>query len=383
YDLAYAMNGRSDYKKNSSDVLDTYEYDFELTDTYVDGSLHERVDLKVGRQVVNWGRSESLRVLDIINPLDNREPGLVDIEDIRRSVGMAKLGVFFGDWTLTLLAIPEVRYNIQPAFGSDFSPDIEGEIPDFTDPIKLKKFNDSLSPAKQEIFADFLAFAAEADNLTDIDEQVASDFGKSSEFAMNLTGVFSGWDVSVQAARYNDDSPHFDVKDGRLEHSRLWMLGSGANYTVGSWLFKAEIAYVDGLEYMWTEDEKSRTDFMLGVEYYGLNDVNIVLEVARRHINDFEDSMKLFLDFAQEDTLESALRVTVNLMNDHIHLTLLGFAIGAKAQDGSFVRLSGEYDVMDALSVEAGFLLFQDGDQIFFANSGKNDRFFAGAKYSF
>ncbi len=366
YDLAYAINGRGDY---TDDVLDTHEYDFQLTDTYVEGSLHERVDLKVGRQVVNWGRSESLRVLDIINPLDSREPGLVDIEDIRRSLGMAKLGIFYGPWTLTLLAIPELRYDILPAYGSDQGLDVLGLFP--SDPIEVGRFFALLPPGTRP------------SDLTDIDEHVASDFGKASEFAMNLTGVFSGWDVSLQAAVYNDDTAHFDVGDGRFEHSRLWMVGSGANYTVGSWLFKAEIAYVEGLEFLWTEDEKSRVDSMLGVEYYGLSDVNIVFEVAQRHINGFEDSMKLFLDFAQKDTLESALRVTVDLMPDQVHLTLLGFAIGEKAQDGSFVRLSGEYDVIDALSVEVGFLLFQRGDNPFFASIGKSDRFFAGVKYSF
>lgn len=377
YDLAYAMNGRGDY---SDDVLDTHEVDFELSDTYLEGSLHERVDLRVGRQVVNWGRSESLRVLDIINPLDNREPGLVDIEDIRRSLGMAKLGIFYGSWTLTLLAIPELRYDILPADGSDQGLDLAELIPS---DLELLELGASLSPAKRDIFDDLAAFMAQADDLTEIDEHVASDFGKASEFAMNLTGVFSGWDVSLQAAVYNDDTAHFDVGDGRFEHSRLWMVGSGANYTVGSWLFKAELAYIDGFEYLWTEDEKSRVDSMLGVEYYGLSDVNIVFEVAQRHINGFEDSMKLFLDFAQKDTLESALRVTVDLLNDQIHLTLLGFAIGEKAQDGSFVRLSGEYDVIDALSVEVGFLLFQRGDNPFFASIGKSDRFFAGVKYSF
>ena len=87
--------------------------------------------------------------------------------------------------------------------------------------------------------------------------------------------------------------------------------------------------------------------------------------------------------FAQKDTLETALRISINLMNDQLHLTMLGFVIGEEAQDGSFVRLSTEYDVIDALSVNVGFLLFQSGDNIFFKNSGKNDRFFAGAKYSF
>jgi len=219
--------------------------------------------------------------------------------------------------------------------------------------------------------------------LRDIDTHVGNDFGRATEFAMNVTGVFSGWDVSFQAARYNDENLYFNLNRRRLEQSRLWMVGSGANYTVGSWLFKAEIAYVDGLEYLWTNDEKSRIDAMMGVEYYGINDVNIVFEIAERHIFDFEKSMELLFDFAQEDSIESALRITANFLNDQVHVTLLGFAIGEKAQDGSFIRISGEYDVIDALSVEAGFLLFQSGDNVFFNGAGKNDRFFAGAKYSF
>lgn len=338
YDLAYLMNGRGGY---TGAVLNTYEYDFELTDTYLEGSLGEWVDLKIGRQVVNWGRSESIRVLDIINPLDSREPGLVDIEDIRRSLGMAKLGVFWGPWTLALLVIPEVRYDLRPAYGSDQGPAVRP------------------------------------------DEKVANDFGASTEVAMNLTGVFSGWDASLQAALYNDDTPHFDPGRLRLEHSRLFMVGGGANYTVGSWLVKTEIAYIDGAEFFSTDKNKSRVDSMVGIEYYGWNDVNIVLEVAQRHINDFEKAMKRLPDFAQEDTLETALRISVNLLNDQIHLTALGFVLGESAQDGSFVRLSAEYDVIDALSVHAGFLLFQSGKNIFFAGSGRNDRFFAGAKYSF
>ncbi|MFT5443396.1 MAG: hypothetical protein ACI8W3_002445 [Myxococcota bacterium] len=374
YDLAYLMNGRHDYTK---DVRDTHEYDFQLSDTYLEGSLHDRVDLKVGRQVVNWGRSESLRVLDIVNPLDNREPGLVDIEDIRLSVGMVKLGVFHGPWRLTLLAIPEVRYDLFPGQGSDQAPNVEAPAT----PEAFGAFRESLSTSKQTIFDNL--FAEMGADLVDIREHTQQDFGKSTEFAANITGVFSGWDVSLQAARYNDDRAHFDLKDRRLEHSRLWMVGAGANYTVGSWLFKAELAYLDGFEFLWATDKKNRIDAMVGVEYYGINDVNIVLEVAERHLFDFEDSMELLFDFAQEDSIETALRVTFNFYNDQFHFTALAFAIGEKAQDGSIVRLSGEYDVMDAFSVHAGFLVFQGGDSIAFAGSGDNDRFFAGAKYSF
>ena len=382
YDAAYAINGRSDY---TDDVLDTHEYDFELTDTYVEGSLQEHVDLKLGRQVVNWGRSESIRVLDVINPLDNREPGLVDIEDIRRPLGMAKLGFFRGPWSLTFLAIPEIRYNQDPGRGSDQFPDFAAAVPRFEGPqalLEVAAYCGALSSEASGICQDFFSLAASTD-FDDLGSKTEADFGKSTEFALNLTGVFSGWDVSLQAVSFNDDNAHFELDDQRFEHARLWMVGTGGNYTTGAWLFKAELAFTDGLEFMWTSDEKSRLDFMVGVEYYGIDDVNVVFEVAERHIFDFEPEMELFLDFAQEDTIETALRITMDFMNDQLHFTLFGLVVGEKAQDGSLVRLSVEYEVFDAFSLQGGFLLFQDGDSIFFDGSGDNDRLFAGAKYSF
>ena len=87
YDWAYFANGRDDY---TDDVRDIYEWEVDFQEVWVQGSLLDDLDLKVGRQIVNWGRSDTLRVLDVLNPLDNREPGLTDIEDLRRPVSMVK-----------------------------------------------------------------------------------------------------------------------------------------------------------------------------------------------------------------------------------------------------------------------------------------------------
>ncbi len=65
--------------------------------------------------------SDTLRVLDVLNPLDNREPGRADIEDLRRPVTMVKLDWHIGrNWRLTGIAIPEIRFDDLPALGTDF-----------------------------------------------------------------------------------------------------------------------------------------------------------------------------------------------------------------------------------------------------------------------
>ncbi|MCH8239830.1 MAG: hypothetical protein IIB62_07220 [Proteobacteria bacterium] len=117
YDFVYRVKGRGGY---GGEVLDVYEWQFDSGEVYLTGPLHKNVDLTIGRKIVNWGRSDTFRVVDVINPLDNKEPGLVDIEDLRRPKTMLKLDLNSGPWSAQLLVIPEHRYNRNPPPGSDF-----------------------------------------------------------------------------------------------------------------------------------------------------------------------------------------------------------------------------------------------------------------------
>ena len=95
YDFAYLIHGKDTYTR---DVIQDYEFESEILDFWVEGSVTPWLDLKLGRQVVNWGRSDTLRVTDIWNALNNREPGLVDIEDLRLPSTMAKADAYLGKW---------------------------------------------------------------------------------------------------------------------------------------------------------------------------------------------------------------------------------------------------------------------------------------------
>ncbi|MCK4442255.1 MAG: DUF1302 family protein, partial [Sulfurovaceae bacterium] len=98
YDAIYDIRGKEKYTK---DELDELKSEVELFDAYVEGSLTKSLDMKLGRQVVVWGRSDTIRITDVLNPLDNRRPGMVDIEDLRLPVTMAKLDYYIGDWRIT------------------------------------------------------------------------------------------------------------------------------------------------------------------------------------------------------------------------------------------------------------------------------------------
>ncbi len=90
------------------------------------------------------------------------------------------------------------------------------------------------------------------------------------------------------------------------------LAGAGGNYTFGSWLFKAEAAWLYGFEYAYvdsvildtplgpfpfprlsTPPARSRGSTSWGgVEYYGFNETTLALEIVNRHIFDYERPMR-------------------------------------------------------------------------------------------
>ena len=344
YDFAYEINGRDKY---TDEVLDEYEKEVEFGEVYVQGSLLASLDLKVGRQIVVWGKSDNIRVVDILNPLDNREPGLVDIEDLRLPVTMTKLDYYLGKWNLTAIAVHEIRFNKNPVFGSEFFP--------FKTPLpEEKKPTNSLD---------------------------------NTEYALAVNGIFRGWDISFYGARFFDKQAHVEiVLPTQLErcHSRLSMVGTAVNVALGNWLLKSEAAYFKGLEFFAVPGEKkSRLDVLAGMEYSGFTNTTISLEAVNRHINDFDSTLKAPPDNAQEDEFQTVLRYSGDFLHDTLHLVMLASTFGVTGDDGALQRFSVEYDVTDAFSVKLGLVTYQSGDKAQFRNIGDNDRLFLEAKYSF
>lgn len=370
YDFSYIIRGIS---KFTDQVIDDYEWEFDFQDSYIQGPLHESLDVKIGRQVVNWGRSDSVRVLDILNPLDNREPGRADIEDLRWAVAMAKLDYYRGPWTFTAVAIPEMRFDDLPPVGSDFNP-----LP--LNPIRTKRPNSF----------------------------------KNWEFAGRIDGIFEGWDFSVQGAWFFEDIPRLHCPtsscglDPRpdvlfevlLEHERLTMVGAGANYTFGSWLVKGEIAWLDGFRYTTCEpqpcdpvfggsrfltdaDGSWRLDAMLGLEYYGISETTIAVEVVNRYLDDHDNLVLSFPTLLRENSTTYAIRWTADWLNARLQTTVLALLFGYKVQDGVVLRFQGAYTLRDGLVVTAGMLIFEGGKLPPLDSYDSNDRVFVDIKWSF
>lgn len=337
HDLAYQWNGRDQY---TDAQLDEMETEAELGEAWLQGRLTSSVDLKLGRQIVVWGKSDNLRVTDVLNPLDARELGLTDIEDLRLPLAMSRLDWYRGDWNLTALAIHETRLDKRPVYGSDFYP---APMP---------------QPADSE----------------------PSDGGGNTGYALALNGVFSGWDLSFYGASIIDTRPH--MEDGRLQHNRIGMTGAALNIAEGNWLWKGEAAHFTQLRYSSLPGkEKVRSDLLLGLEYSGLHETTLSLEVANRHLHEWEQP--LANEELVEDEVQWAARYTGEFQHDRLKLTALAVQYGHRLERGGFTRLQASYELATATTLSGGVVLYKPGAALPFNAIGDNDRLFADLKYSF
>ncbi len=353
YDLAYEINGRENYEK---EFLNEYEKEIELRKLYLRGSLTSKLDLKIGRQIVVWGKSDNIRVTDVLNPLDLREPGMTDIEDLRLPVFMTKLDYYWKNWALSSLFIHEHRFNKLPVYGSDFYPL----------PISGKK------------------------------DTIPAHTLENTEFAFALSSTFKGFDLAFYIADIYDDTNFLALEykgDGILpvmNHARIRMYGFAMNKTFGNWLLKAESALFDDIKLsaykygygLIANDHKyTRLDVLGGVEYYGFSNTTIGFEAVDRYYTDFNSQADK--SGAEEHNVQYAARFSRNFLHDTMELTLVASLYGGRADDGGFFRTGLTYDLSDSVKVGGGFVLYESGSAVMLQGIGDNDRIYCNVTYNF
>ena len=321
------------------------DFEAELDEAYLQGPLSDSIDLTFGRQIVVWGRSDQFRVTDILNPVDNRTPGLTDIKNLRLPVTMARLDLYSGPWTSSLILIPERRFDRTPEPGSDYY------------------FGPATLPPR---------------------DNPGGRFSKP-DFAASLTGTFSGWDLSFYSARVLSRSPYIEAgPDGPVrKHQRISMLGSAANFVVGSWLVKAEAALHKNLRFSnLSEKDFERLTALVGVEYSGIVDTTLALEVVSSHIKDFDNRLEQ-PNAQKENETEIAFRVGRTFLNESLELSMATRAPTPIGKNGGLFRAQVSYDLNDSMEIYGGTLLYFVGDNLPYSKIADNDRLFLGLNYHF
>ncbi len=306
----------------------------ELYDAYVEWNINDSLSLKAGRQVVVWGRSDTIRITDVLNPLDFRRPGIVDIEDLRLPVGMLRFDYSIGNWRITPIAILEQRFTKNPPYGSAFNP-----LPYLPQTGQVIPF-----PPTQASYHDVT-------------------------YAVSAGAEYHGWDINLYAAHIYDDHGYIInakpfVTPTQLHHDKSTMFGTALNLLSGSWLFKTEAAYWRDLRYTYTPEKKmQRIDGLIGVEYTGIADTMISYDIAVRHFIAYDQ--RLMQENLEENTYQHAFRISTSFFNDTLHVNYLHTRFGLGLDHGGFHRGWVVDDISDAFSAELGFVDYFGGSASF------------------
>ena len=329
-----------DVSNNYSTTPNGYRNELNLNELNIEGSINSNLDFKIGRQIVVWGKSDSIRITDVLNPLDNRTPGLVDIKNLRLGRVMSKLDYYQNSLKFSAAVLHENRFSENPKFGSDFKAS------------------------------------------TDSPERKPSNVLKNTGIALSLTGEFSGYDFGIYFAdTYLDKSYlensilHFDNKSK--------MLGFAYNQVIDNFLLKTEAAYFDTIKYSGLNGTKSRIDSLIGVEYTGISDGSISYELSLRKINNYDNNINTQSNnFTKQETYQHALRFTQSYLNQILDLTAILGVFGKNGDEGGFARASLDYAIDDKISISGGIIDYISDSNA--TNPRKdNDRIFTKISYSF
>lgn len=329
--------------------------DIDLREFYLD-LAGDKGKLRLGRQQVVWGKTDGLRLLDLINPQDFREFILDDFIDSRIPLWMARGDYYFGDDTLQLLFIPDVRLNKTAGPGDRFEPQFLKQIR--SAPLPLQEGKDP------------------------------STHLSNSEFGLRYSGFAKGWDYSFNYFYSWEDNPLYFREDigGTLtnvkKNKRLKMLGGAFSRAFGSVVLRGEAALNMG-RYFSTIDplhpegqvQKDEIKTAIGLDYSRGNWF-VSGQVFETLIRDYESGI-----VNDRLTTSISLMTTYDLLNETLRLKLLNI-FGANNSD-NLGRFSATYLINDQWKIMGGLALFNGPTSSFLGQFGDADRTEIELTYSF
>lgn len=374
YDAAYGMKGTEEF---TPELIESMEQEAEIKDAYLDYKLAKRFSVKAGRQIIAWGESQVSQLNDLANPRDNRELGIVDIEDARLPVTALKWTFDGEGFDLELASIHEFRPTKMPALGSEF-----------------------------DMFQGMRAMAT-------LEEPTEPDF--RPEVLLRAKWEFNGGDFSLIAGEVYEDVPYFEFQsfDGATQEitlaqkfARIQSVGMAVTKGIETWMLRGELAFKQGKMIprkdmaeqlaanigaipppaggiygadsglMETSAQKDVMQAALAVEYSGFSDTRLSLELAADQIQDWDETL------AQDEVgVVGTFMASYDALNATLHNRLFWFSF--LGGNGDVLRLETSYDSSTpGLSYGGGLVFYQDkGEESMLFPFKDNDRLFASVKY--
>ena len=348
YDGAFDLNGRANYPTTS---LDNYEHQIELDQAWIQTSISDDLDIKLGRQQLVLGKLDIIAINDRMHSLDNRYPGLTDIDDLRLPTLMTRLDYYLQNWQASVAISHEVRAPKIASLGVDAFPS---------------------SAFPSNVLSNMPALAAPSYSVAD------------APYMLTLLGNVSGWDIAMYHGRTLDNRWHQVTSPTPMrQYGYVKQNGLAASTTAGSWLWKMEAATITDMAFSNVSELKQRTDFGIGFDYNGWQDLVWTVELASRNYADFEVAMAALPNWQVEHDLQLVNAVQYQFNRNRSSLTLLANYYGNDLQGGGMHKLWFEHELAQDFHLTIGLIDYASGDSVLAQALADSDKISLGIERQF
>ncbi|MBI9105038.1 MAG: hypothetical protein JEY99_21665 [Spirochaetales bacterium] len=343
-DLAYMIKGWDAY---SPEQLESARQEAVLYEAFIDGSVLPDWQIRVGRQIFSLGKADQLQVLDRLNPLDLRTPGLQEIQDIKLPVGAVKLSWSpLGVLTVSGALVSELRQAEMPVYGSEF-------------------------------------YQAGSMAFTDLWPESGED---ENEYFLSADLNIGGWDLSLVYGYYLWDIPRLENRDGQMTrvYDRVHTAGGAAETALGPLILTLEGGYIHGFGFQADPDtEYSRIDLLGGVSWKAPLGISIAMEICLRHFPDLDETILMPFENAEQSSWESSLRLSRSFFHERLKFNVAAMLMGLEMENGGIIRADAEWELSDGFKAKITWADYLDGKSGMLKGAGDNDRILFSVTRSF
>ena len=122
---------------------------------------------------------------------------------------------------------------------------------------------------------------------------------------------------------------------------------------------------------------------MFGIEYSGISNTSVTIEILNRHLLDFDEALTHAPDNTRRNVQQAVLRISRDWANDSWNATLLSMIQGPADNNGSLHRLELTHNWNDNIRFSGGMIFYNGDDGTYFDYIDNCDRLFFSARYSF
>ncbi len=319
---------------NNAYALGGSDVNFELKDLFLDFTSDAGLWIRLGNQIVARGELESVKITDIVNPIDISAPGQVEFKDIRVQVPAVFVSAPLGNATAEVIITNEAGADkvgtTEPGSAFDYSilnTQMFASLPDGT----------SVQVEERDPNKTWEVIGRVNYNLNGGDTSVT--FGEINWNQNSLQAVAESVPLVLQYG--------FD---------RVKVFGVSGNVVRGNYLFKYEAAFNDGRKFQninpltgWTEHQELVSG--VGLEYSGLSDAVLSFEINNSNIVDYSGDLL-------PDENETGFIVQARWSGFNDLLSVYGAFNQLSGDNSTISTLFVEYELTDDVKLDARVIIY-------------------------